>query len=597
MTWSDRRTRMLDWCWFLVCAVASSAWCVSAASELSATFDEPLYLDAGLNGWRYHTHAALMRFGTMPLPVDLDTLPLYLWERYRGVPFDLTADFERLLPVMRLGTLVFWWGLLLYGWLAARQLAGPWGGRLAVAWLASEPNLLAHASLATTDIAISACLLALCYHFRNGREAAWGRRVALPGLWLGIALLAKASALVFGPLCMIVIELERLARNGTLRSLVARPAEEASTGRIQSAVALFHRLRVGSLSFRRELLGIMAIGFVVMMVYCGSDWQPEPSFVKWAQKLPEGAPRDAMIWFSEHLCIFSNGGEGIVRQIKHNLRGHQGAYLLGETHSRAVWYYFPLALAIKLSLPLLAAPLALLVARRREALNWACVAALALLLFSLNCKVQIGIRLMLPLIVMLIVGLSAAVAQSAAGAAKFWRRSLAAGGGGLAVAWTIAAAVFAWPHGLCYTNELWGGTSQGYLCLSDSNYDWGQGLKELKRWQRDQKIDHLDVWYFGLDPTANVAPFRLLPLHGLPLTQPQDVSAHVQGNYVAVGATLLYGAYMTMPAQRNAVEFFRSRQPVARTTTFLIYDVGSPTAVAGSAGPVERQASRTESRQ
>src|SRR4051812_48283106 len=159
-----------DWLWFLAWAVASSAWCVTAARELGATFDEPVYVAKGLERWRTGSHYGLMKLGTMPLPVDADTLPLYLWERWRGAAFDPAADLDTLLPVARAGTLIFWWLLLFYGWQVGRQLGGPWGGRLAVAFLACEPSLLAHASLATTDIAVSASLLALAYHFRRGRD-------------------------------------------------------------------------------------------------------------------------------------------------------------------------------------------------------------------------------------------------------------------------------------------------------------------------------------------------------------------------------------------------------------------------------------------
>src|SRR3954451_5356552 len=149
-----------DWLWFLAFAAASSVWCVPAPAALGPTFDEPIYVERGLQGWRSGSHSGLIRLGTMPLPPDLDTLPLYLWERWHGVTFDPVRDLPELLPWARAGTLVFWWLLLFYARLAARSLAGPWGGRLAVALLACEPSLLAHASLATTDIAIAACVLA-----------------------------------------------------------------------------------------------------------------------------------------------------------------------------------------------------------------------------------------------------------------------------------------------------------------------------------------------------------------------------------------------------------------------------------------------------
>src|SRR5213076_3194197 len=87
------------------------------------------------------------------------------------------------------------------------ELAGPWGGRAVVAALACEPNLLAHAALATTDVAVSACLLALVYHFH-------ARRDGLPLFWFGAAVTAKASGLVFGGLCLLIVELLRLVRGG-----------------------------------------------------------------------------------------------------------------------------------------------------------------------------------------------------------------------------------------------------------------------------------------------------------------------------------------------------------------------------------------------
>src|SRR5688572_16015220 len=112
---SSRREQILDGLWFLTWALLSSLWCVTAARQLGATFDEPFYLTSGLDFWRTGSHHALMKKGTMPLPMDCQTLPLFLWERWRGTPFDLTTDVPRLLPWARAVTLAFWWLLLWYG--------------------------------------------------------------------------------------------------------------------------------------------------------------------------------------------------------------------------------------------------------------------------------------------------------------------------------------------------------------------------------------------------------------------------------------------------------------------------------------------------
>src|SRR5579871_3490164 len=174
------RQKWLDKTWLLFWIIASTIWCITASARLSATFDEPTYVNLGLQSWRTGSLKRLLDLGTMPLPPVVQTLPLHLGECWRGKYWDTSQDLEAMLAVARCGTLPFWWLLLTYGWLTGRQLAGVWGGRLAILFLACDPNLLAHASLATTDVALTACLLALFYHFRLGRSCPWRRRVLIP---------------------------------------------------------------------------------------------------------------------------------------------------------------------------------------------------------------------------------------------------------------------------------------------------------------------------------------------------------------------------------------------------------------------------------
>jgi hypothetical protein len=563
MTVSARYSRLGDWLWFLAFATGSSAACLATARTIGATFDEPLYITRGLEGWRTGSHAGLMHLGTMPLPIDLFSLPIYLWERWHGVPFELPRDLETLLPWFRLPAITFWCLLLVYARLTGRRLAGPWGGRLAVAFIACEPSLLAHASLGTTDIAITACMLAFVYHFRTGREATWPRRLLLPTLWFTAAVLAKASGLVFGPLCMVVLEAERLARHGDLQW----PARHRLREWCRETWDQFRPLR-------RDFKFIIGLGLALVFVYCGCDWKPLPSFVAWARSLPENGLGRAMVWVAEHFRIFSNAGEGLLRQVSHNARGH-GVYMLERTGPSYFWYYFPVALTMKLSVPLLLGPLVVAVVRWRSLLNWALLTAAVLLVFSLNCHVQIGIRLVLPLCALLGVGVAAALSKSVHELGPGWRRRVLITSAVVGVLWPAAAATVVWPNWLCYHNELWGGTARGYLRLSDSNYDWGQGLPELAHWQESHPELPLDVWYFGTDPEIDRLPVRHVKLHTLPIETGDDVLARVHGHYLAASTTLLYGGYARGDgdrAMRNAAAFLRTRKPVARTTTFLIYD-------------------------
>ncbi len=462
--WS--RSGLLDGVWVLFWIVASSIACVSAAASLGATFDEPTYIAYGLESWKTGSSKRLLDLGTMPLPPHVQTLPLHLWERWRGKPFEPFRDLDRLLPVARLGTLPFWWLLLIYGWLAGRQMAGAWGGRLAIAFLACEPNLLAHAGLATTDVAVSACLLASLYHFRIGRTGAWRRRILVPAVWFALTVLCKASGLVFGLIGLAIVEWEYRRSIGT----VAGTQNPSLRYGIES---LFGR------PFRRDLFQIWLIACIAVFAYCGSDWLPSPSFVNWAEQLPDGPGRTGMVWFAEHLRIFSNAGMALVRQFRHNIQGH-GVFLFDQIARRAIWYYFPVALSIKSPLPLLFLPLFLVAICRGALRNWANMAAFALLVFSLACRVQTGVRLVLPLIPLALVGLSASLVVAHGQARWSWLRPVLTASCVLSGAWLFWASASVWPNGLCYTNELWGGTANGYRCLSDSNYDWGQGLKELR---------------------------------------------------------------------------------------------------------------------
>ena len=486
----------------------------------------------GLQHWRSGSSAELMKLGTMPLALDLQTLPLFLWEKWHGLTIDPAREIAWILPWARAMTSVFWWVLLVYAWRASRALGGVWAGRLAVALIACEPVFLAHASLATSDVAVTACLLAFFFEFRAQRGRRWPLRVALPAALYGIAVLAKASALVFGVIGMLVIEAERLHADGSLRD--------------------WQR-------FLRDAFWIVTGGLALMFFYCGSDWATEPTFIQWAQTLAPGRLRDAMLWTSEHLRIFSNGGEGLVQQIKHNIRGH-GAFLLGQEYPRAIWFYFPVALTIKTSLSLLLLPLIVGVTHPRAFWNWAILVAAALLLFSLNSRVQIGVRFMLPLLACLAVGVAAAVVRAgqSRGARGQWILSVLVGAGLLSSA---VAATRVWPEALCYTNPAWGGTLTGYRLISDSNYDWGQGLLELGEWQKQKSADVIDVWYFGLDARAQVPPLRLLPMHSVEWLAGRSPAEAVRGKCVAVSTTLLFGSYTKNSApSRAAVELFHAQR-------------------------------------
>jgi hypothetical protein len=278
-----------------------------------------------------------------------------------------------------------------------------------------------------------------------------------------------------------------------------------------------------------------------------------------------------MLWLAENLRIFTNGGEGIVQQFKHNVRGH-GTFILGQSFDRAVWYYFPVLLTIKLTLPLLLTPLLLGLVRPRALLNWALITAGFLLLMTPAFRVQIGLRLVLPLVALAIVGLAAALTTAWQELEIGWRRRLVTALATLALLWPAGELAAGGPHALCHVNEFYGGTWRGYQAVHDANYDWGQGLFDLCDWQEAQGVE-LSIWSFSADPRASQW-WPVLQLHCLNLECEEDVARQVRGKVLAVSTTLFtsLSPKHTTPAHRQAVHFLRQERPIGRTITFLIYD-------------------------
>jgi len=68
---------------------------------------------------------------------------------------------------------------------------------------------------------------------------------------------------------------------------------------------------------------------------------------------------------------------------------------------------------------------------------------------------------------------------------------------GILSLWYIFSSVSIYPHYLAYFNEFVGGPDNGYKYLVDSNLDWGQDLKGLKKYMDEKGIRKIKLSYFG----------------------------------------------------------------------------------------------------
>ncbi len=348
---------------------------------------------------------------------------------FEGDRYDLT------IALARLGVLPFFWiaCLVVYRW--GLRYFGPATAVVALFLFSFSPPVLAHAGLATTDMAVTAFVGAAFLAAAIWVERPTLRNGALFGLCAGLAVLTKFSALAFLPSSIAVALIWR----GFTRRLKPR----------QTASAVWERIPSFGLALLTTCLTIWAV----------YRFSFGPTVFGFRLPAPE---------------LYA----GIEQVIRHNSEGHP-SYLLGHYMQNGVWYYFPLVLAIKtpigflLLLGLGVAPTFRNNGRFRNA--WLPLAFSAGILgVALFSHINIGIRHVLPIYtgLALLAG-AAAVHLLDMASTRTWAAAVL----GIAILWFAGASLSSHPDYLPYFNEFAGSHPENIVV--DSDLDWGQDMKRL----------------------------------------------------------------------------------------------------------------------
>ena len=236
-------------------------------------------------------------------------------------------------------------------------------------------------------------------------------------------------------------------------------------------------------------------------------------------------------------------------------------FLLGELSDRGFPHYFLVTFLLKTPVPLLLLA-ALALARigrlpRREAVFlWLPVLVYAA--FTATRGLQIGHRHLLPVYPFLFVA-----AGEAAACLASWRRPVGVVLAGALALWYAGGTLRQHPHHLAYFNEIAGGPANGWRLLVDSNLDWGQDLKRLAGWMRQNGIERVKLSYFGsADPWYYGIDAERLPGYTSPHA-PRLTREIRPGDIVAVSVTNLQGVYLD-PEDRALMARLRATEPIAR---------------------------------
>jgi hypothetical protein len=389
------------------------------------------------------------------------------------------------LPVVLLGLGL---GLLVHRW--ARALYGDDAALAALTLYAFSPPVIAHAHLATVDVGAAFFSVLALYAFERWRQAPDPWRLVGAGVALGLAQLAKHTALLLFPILALLV-LWDLARRGAAG--VHRPV-----GRQLGGFALIVLVALGVLD-----LGYLFQGVGTPLGALGLQSRSLGALGHWLPGLPSPLPAPYLLGLDGLQLI--------------NEQGEFPAYLFGRWSRQGWALYYPVALLFKSPLPyllaLVSAPFAPLprdAARAAaERTLWLPLVAL-LAAFSLLSKVDYGIRYVLPVIPLgciyvarWVPALSRATATEASGVDRrfqWGRRLRIAQMAALGLLLTCPlSALLAAPDPIGYFNLLAAG--RGEHILLDSNLDWGQGLKRLRTYMDRQGIDEIGLAYFGhVDP-------------------------------------------------------------------------------------------------
>ncbi len=460
------------------------------------------------------------------------TYAIRFWDD-NGARFETISFWARIPMIgltLALGVLIFYF---------TRDLFGPRAALLALGLFALEPTVLGHARVVQTDIpAAFGFLLSAFALNRYLRTPNWKLATGV-GLAAGVAILGKYSMVIVGPILLVVF-LVLLWRR-------PRPWPALATHAVFAAVTLLLVINAGYFFHGRPLT------------------QEDSQWI--ATSFPSASTTVLTTVRALKLVLPTDFVIGVFWQLQHSRQGHP-AGLLGMHSQHGWWYYFPVAFALKTTLPFLLLSLSSigwvmyrLLSKREWTLLILVVPLLLYTGFVMFSPIDIGIRYYLPAYSFLFI-LSAGLLDALLRRQKSKRMHIA---GVLLVAIALSSmcleTVRAYPNYIPYMNQL-ASSRPHWWYLSDSNVEWGDDAKELATYLRARGETRVRAMLLG-----GFATLGFYGVHYEDATTP----AGDPPRYTALGASFLNGS--TVPFYKvngelvsdetrvNTFDAFRHRTP------------------------------------
>jgi hypothetical protein len=452
----------------LIVIMLAQLW--TSVVQLSITSDEIDHLHAAYRYWQCNDfgwnpeHPPLVKI-VAGLPLQFmhinDPFP-----HACGAPTNKATDFlaghqflaanpESMLMAARFSVSFFAVLLLLSTWFFARKIFGIPVAIIACTLIAFEPNFLAHGALVTTDVAATVGILLAVYAlYCYSLEPNFSRLLAL-GLATGFALCTKFSSILLVVLLPLLLVIDAIAFGGE---------EKARRG----------------LRYAGALIAVAGIAFVVVWAAYGFRYAARPGGAAVASPIRLAEANNAVptrfIPQLERWHVLPESYLVGLQDVLVESEIGRPVFLLGKLYRNGIWFFFPIDLSIKFTIPVLLMTLISALSfrfwrRHLRPLLFLMLPVIVFLGFSMRSNLNIGIRHLLPILPPLII-FAAAGTWSLARQQKWMMAALTA-----LLAFQVATSAHAFPNYLSYANELWGGPAEAYRYVANSDVDWGQAQK------------------------------------------------------------------------------------------------------------------------
>jgi Dolichyl-phosphate-mannose-protein mannosyltransferase/Tetratricopeptide repeat len=501
----------------------------------SQTWDEANHIYTGYRTWTHSDyglnpeHPPLLKLlATIPLLSSKPRPPELLDRNFKeaaflgGKQFLYQNNADQILFQTRMFSASLTLLLALLIFLGTKEMFGTAAAFIALTLITFDPNLLAHGALVTTDSGLSCFMFASVYAFYRyvKRPTIW--RLIVAGIAVGLVLSVKHTGILILPILLLLAICEATG------VIISRSGWKETLKPIASVVII-------------SLVGLLILWSFYRFRYeaRGEGLRLNPPLADYVQGLK---PHES--WSINTLARARILPESYLYGLA-DVRltaNYYTSFLLGKVYAHGVWFYFPVAFLVKSTLGFLALLLlTLCVIATRRLKHWREILFLTIpvifyLIVAITVGMNIGVRHILVVYVFLAVLIGGA-SWALIGSNRKWLYVV------LALLFVHAlSSLRTFPTYVAYSNELWGGPSQTHKYLTDSNADWGQQLKSLKKYLDERGVK--DCWfvYFAegvIDTKYYGIPCKPLPtITTLWLNQPTDVPTSIDGPVLVSASNL-----------------------------------------------------------